>query len=179
MTAHGGTGRRLFRDDGDFEQFLSTFARVSASRDWSVRSYCLLNTHYHLLLDTPHGDIAAGMQFLNGRYAEWVNASRGEKGHVFRERYNAVLVSAPGHLIELYRYLALNPVRAMLCSRAEVWPWSSYAQLLGVEPARPFLAVRQALRDFADKPVQARERLRAFVDDVSMPSPQAPSERAA
>jgi putative transposase len=166
VTANGATGRSLFRSREDFEQFLATLARVISARDWSLRSYCLLNTHYHLFVETPDGDIAAGMQFLNARYAEWVNASRGEKGHVFRARYDTVLVTAPGHLIEVHRYIALNPVRAFLCARAEDWPWSSYGQVLDLVPARPFLDIARALADFGESPQQARRLLKAFVDDA-------------
>jgi REP element-mobilizing transposase RayT len=179
VTAHGVTGRTLFQDGRDFNQFLATFARVVAERDWSCRSYCLLNTHYHLLLQTPHGDIAAGMQFLNARYAEWANYSRGQKGHLFRARYHTAFVTSNKHLIEIHRYIALNPVRASLCERAEHWRWSSYRQILGLEPPRAFVDVRRALSDFARTPAAGRARLRAFVEDVAEMSKRDTGERAA
>jgi putative transposase len=178
VTANSCTGRRLFRADEDVEQFLATLALVTDERRWCVRSYCLLHTHYHLLVETPSADIAAGMQFLNARYAEWVNCSREEKGHVFSARYHSVLVVREAHLWEVHRYIAMNPVRASVCARPEDWPWSSYAQVLGLRPARSFLDVRQALRDFAEQPAEARAQLRAFVEDALM-SVRAEDERAA
>jgi putative transposase len=178
VTSNSCTGRRLFRTDEDFERFFATLADVTGERSWCIRSYCLLHTHYHVLVETPSADIAAGMQFLNARYAEWVNCSREEKGHVFGARYHSVLVVREAHLWEVHRYIAMNPVRALVCARPEDWPWSSYAQVLGLRPARSFLDVRQALRDFAEQPAEARAQLRAFVEDALM-SFRAEDDRAA
>jgi len=127
-----------------------------------------MTNHYHLLVETPHGDIARGMQYLNARYAEWVNWSRGEKGHVLRARYGTVLLTRQSHLWEVHRYIAMNPVRASLCDRPENWPWSGYAQVLGLEPARSFMDVRGALRDFGEVQGLGRAHLRAFVEDAVM-----------
>jgi putative transposase len=164
VTARANLGRLAFRDDGERKGFLRIVETVVARRRWSCRAFCLLSTHYHLLVMTPEADIAAGMQYLNGRYAQWINAVRGERGHLFDSRYCSVLVENEAHGIELHRYIALNPVRAGLVGNPEDWPWSSFAALVGLERAPALLDVNSALADFG--PGQAaRRRLRTFVWD--------------
>jgi putative transposase len=152
-------------------EFLDMVGEVVAERGWLCRSYCLLSTHYHLLIETPDPDLAAGMQYLNGRYGQRVNWRRGQKGHVFRGRYDAVLVEGEAHRLELYRYIALNPVRAGLAESPEDWPWSSYGALLEIAPRPGFLDVAGALRDFGEAADKARATLRTFVmDGLSSPT---------
>lgn len=165
VTASGNTRRTLFRDDAERVDFLDLVADVVAARRWLCRSYCMLSTHYHLLIETPDPDLAAGMQYLNGRYGQRVNWRRGEKGHVFQARYSSVLVDGDGHRLELYRYIALNPVRAGLAENPEDWPWSSYGALLELAPSPCFLDVAGALEDFAEATDAAQARLRTFVSD--------------
>jgi len=165
ITASGNTKRTLFRDDKERVDFLDLLADVVAARGWLCRSYCVLSTHYHLLVETPEPDLAAGMQSLNGRYGQRVNWRRGEKGHVFQARYHSVLVETDGHRLELHRYIALNPVRAGLVASPEDWPWSSYCGLLEFTRPPAFLDVAGALQDFAMPIAEARRRLRRFVAD--------------
>jgi putative transposase len=112
--------------------------------------------------------VAAGMQYLNGRYGQWVNWSRGERGHLFEGRYKSALVESSGHAYEVHRYLALNPVRAGLVRRPEDWRWSSTRALLGLEGPPPLLDVRAALGLFDANGVSARRRLRSFLRDADV-----------
>ena len=166
MTANGGLRRALFENDTERAEFLNLVAKVVALRGWSCRSYSLLTTHYHLLVNTPAGDLSAGLQHLNGRYAQWANWRRGERGHLFRERFNSVLVVSGGHADESYRYIAMNPVRAGVVAQPEEWRWSSYPALLGLAPAAPCLDVRGALLDFHLDEQAARVRLRSFINEA-------------
>jgi putative transposase len=118
-----------------------------------------------LLFLTPQPDIAAGMQYLKGRYGQWVNWSRGQRSHLFEGRYCAVLVESESHALELHRYIALNPVRAGLVRDPEAWRWGSLRALLGRERAPDFLDVRAALDEFGQTASTARRRLRMFVRD--------------
>jgi REP element-mobilizing transposase RayT len=163
ITSSGNTARKLFRDDNERVDFLDMVGDVVAGRGWRCRSYCLLSTHYHLLIETPESDLAAGMQYLNGRYGQKANWRRGENGHVFRARYYSALVEGDGHRLELYRYIALNPVRAGLVKNPEDWRWSSYGALLELAPSPSFLDVAGALQDFAESTDRARTRLRMFI----------------
>lgn len=123
-------------------------------------------THYHVLLATPNGDLGAGMRLLNGAYARRFNKRHGGSGAVFEARYHSELVETDAHLLEVCRYLALNPVRAGLTSRPDDWPWGSYAAQAAGTGTLPFIAERALLELFAPTPGEARRRLRAFVEEA-------------
>jgi putative transposase len=165
VTSHSNVGRIVFQDDVERAQFLGLLEAGVARCGWSCRSYCLLSTHYHLLIATPEPDLSAGMQYLNGRYAQWANWLRGERSHVFEGRFRSVLVESEGHALEVHRYIALNPVRAGLVRDPEEWPWSSFAATLGRERPLPFLDVDAVLAEFGTSPASARRRLRMFIQD--------------
>ena len=165
VTAHSNTGRLAFADDDDREQFLMLVDEVVRRREWSCRSYCLLSTHYHLLVHTPEPDLAAGMQYLNGCFAQWANWRRDEDGHVFKGRYAARQVQTEGHALEVHRYIALNPVRAGLVRSPLDWPWSSLRALLGQRKPESFLDIRSVLDEFGPSLVSSRRRLRSFIWD--------------
>ena len=154
----------IFLDDDDRTSFLATLRHVIRRHGWICHSYCLLSTHYHVLVSTPNPDLPEGMQRLNGRYAQGFNDRYLDFGHVFSGRYYSVLVESEGHLLELVRYLALNPVRAGICRTPRSWRWSSYASALGLRPVQSFLSLDWVLSLFGQDLERARERLREFVE---------------
>jgi putative transposase len=165
VTSHANVGRVLFANDRERREFLDILAALVPGRAWSCMAFCLMTTHYHLLVQTPEADLAAGMQYLNGRFAQRVNFLRQEKGHLFDARYGSVLVETERHALEAHRYIALNPTRAAIVARPEDWPWSSYLALLGLAPAPSFLDAAAALLSFGPTPDEGRARLREFVQD--------------
>jgi putative transposase len=165
VTAHSNLGRVVFQDDEERAQFLALLEIGVTSCGWSCRSYCLLSTHYHLLVATPEPDLSAGMQYVNGRYAQWANWNRSERSHIFEGRFRSVIVESESHLLEVHRYIALNPVRAGLVRDPEAWPWSSLRAMLGREKPLPLLDVDTALSEFAATKPSARRRLRMFIRD--------------
>jgi len=171
VNSKGCAERFIFLDDIDRTSFEQILARVVTKHEWSCSSFCLMGTHYHLLVTTPLGDLAAGMQSLNGLYAQTFNRRHGAAGHVFKSRYHAEFIQTDSHLLETTRYVALNPVRAGLCERPEDWPWSSFAETIGERSARPFIASDVLLKLFSDDPDLARARFRAFVEDSSPVQP--------
>ena len=140
-------------------------ARQSSAMAGLAEATACFSNHLHLFISTPQADIAAGMRYLNGRYGQWANWNRTERGHLFEARYGAVLVESQGHATEVHRYIALNPVRAGLVTRPEAWKWSSYRALLGLVDPLPLLDVDAALADFASTRTEARRRFRSFVSD--------------
>jgi putative transposase len=163
LTTRSNPGRLVFEHDDERLEFLAVVEELVARRGWSCRSYCLLSTHYHLLCLTPEPDLAAGMQFLNGSYAQWANYARRGRGHVFEGRYGSVHVQTDSHAWEVHRYIALNPVRAGLVDNPLDWRWSSLPALLGLREPEPFLDVEGALQQFGTRTVSARRRLRSFI----------------
>jgi putative transposase len=164
--SRGVRKQAIFRDGDDRRVFLSVLSTVVNRHDWSCLAFCLMSTHYHLMIRTPDANLAAGMQRLNGNFAQGFNRKYGEIGHVFERRYQSVLIERDGHLLELYRYIALNPVRAGLCSRPESWMWSSYRAVAGLASPPDFLATDWALHYFGSDRTRARRRFRTFVEDI-------------
>jgi REP element-mobilizing transposase RayT len=165
ITSRGNRRQPVFLTEGDRRFFLALLDRVSNRFRWRVYGYALLDNHYHLLVETSPPELSLGMQRLNGRYAQSFNAIHGLDGHLFQGRYYAGQVEADGHLLELTRYIVLNPVRAGLCRKPSAWPWSSYPALLGHERAERFLDVEAVLGLFSPSRPVARRILSRFVDD--------------
>jgi putative transposase len=165
VTSRGNRAQRIFADDGDRRFFLALLARITAAHRWSLHSYCLLDTHYHLVVESLRPDLSAGMRRLNGTYAQGFNARHGFAGHLFQERFYSGVIEADGHLLELVRYVALNPVRAGLCREASGWQWSSYPSLIGRRCADPFVSHDKILRLFSGDPTKAQRSIRKFVTD--------------
>ena len=105
-----------------------------------------MGNHYHLVVETPEPTLAAGMHLINGSFAQYYNYRHRRTGHLFEARYHSELITTEAHLLETYRYVVLNPVRAGLCEHPEDWPWSSYRALAGIGEGVSFLDVGHALR---------------------------------
>jgi putative transposase len=122
--------------------------------------------HYHVLVETPAPNLSAGMQRLNGHYAQWFNHLHGFSGHVFERRFFSRLVESTYDLLELARYVMLNPVRAGLCEEPSGWPWSSYRALVGEGPRASFLTTEWLLSQFGRDLLRARAALRTFLREA-------------
>jgi putative transposase len=123
--------------------------------------------HYHLLVVIPTPSLSVGIQLLNGRYAQTLNNHYGTSGHLFQGRFHSVHLERQSHLLELCRYLVLNPVRGGLCRSAGEWPWSSYRATVGVASRPTFLHVGEILAHFGRDQATAVRAFRRFVDDGS------------
>ena len=164
VTSLGAAGRLIFTDTTDRRAFLHILAKVVPTERVFCAAYCLMGTHYHLLIETPEANLSATMHRINGSYAQWFNRRHGTRGHVFASRFGAERIEGDGHLFETIRYIALNPVRADLCATAREWEWSSYTAALGLERAPPFLAVERLVHYLGEPAARAHEQLRRLVE---------------
>ena len=164
VAARGVRKQPIYIDPADRKAWLGTLGEVVAKHEWICHSLCQLTNHFHLLIQTPNANIAAGMHELNSEHAHWFNWRYGHRGHLFESRYWSKLVEDDTYLMRAARYIALNPVRAGLCSRADDWPWSSYAATIGRRPAIPFVTPSAILNLFSCDAAQARILYRAFVN---------------
>ena len=123
--------------------FLSTLGQVITRFNWLCHAWCLMNNHYHLLVETPDGNLSKGMRQLNGVYTQASNRRNQRVGHLFQGRFKAIMVDSDSYLLELARYVVLNPVRAGIAKKPADWPWSSYRASVGLTPRTPWLAVKQ------------------------------------
>ena len=124
-----------------------------------------MDNHYHLLLETPEPNLSLGMRMLNGVYTQAFNRGHQRVGHVFQGRYQAVIVEKDAHLLELCRYIVLNPVAAGMVTGPEQWPWSSYRATAFNENAPDFLSTSWVLGQFAGTRPRAMEAYRKFVSE--------------
>jgi putative transposase len=124
VTTRAVGGERAFRDDDDRRLFLSLLARAARRHAWRLDTFCLMTTHYHLLLACTREDLSDGFRFLNGDYARAFNERYGRRGHLFAGRFASQLVESEEHVDAARRYILLNPVKAGLCRAAAEWPWS-------------------------------------------------------
>ncbi len=163
VTGRGNAQRAVFEDDADRERFLGTLEKSAGRFGLVLHGFCLMGNHYHLLVETPDAGLGRAMRDLNGVYTQAFNRRHGTSGHLFQGRYKAILVQRDAHLLELARYVVLNPVRAGLCKRADQYRWSSYRATAGLDPAPRLLTVEWLLSQLGSRPARARERYRAFV----------------
>ena len=124
VTARGMPEHPLFVDDHDRSRFVSLLRELAPQHGVRCRAYCVMGTHYHLLLDGSAVDLASLMKRLNGRYARRYNERHDRHGHVFAERYSAWVVRDERHLEQAYAYIDANPVKAGLCESGDRWPWT-------------------------------------------------------
>jgi len=126
VTARGDRREDIYIDEQDRHDWLALLSDVCKRFNWRCHAYCQMTNHYHLLLETADPNLAQGMRQLNGVYTQRVNRRHGWVGHLFQGRYKAILVEKDSYLLELARYVVLNPVRARMVNEAGEWPWSSY-----------------------------------------------------
>lgn len=152
--------------DSDRADFLECVARVV--RKWNLRclAYCLMSNHYHLVVETPDGELSRAMQGLNGGYSLRFNSRHDRDAHLFRNRFGATHQRTEPQLLWTLRYTVMNPIEAGLCGTPEQWPWSSYRASAGLDRPPRFLDVARVLSYFGDTSDRARTVYRAFVDDI-------------
>lgn len=164
VTSRGNERREVFRDDVDRREMLQILGRVVDLFGWQLHAWVLMGNHYHLLLGTPEATLSRGMRQLNGDYAGHFNRRHGRDGHVFQGRFKAILVQREAHLLEVARYVVLNPVRAGLAASAADWPWSSFRATAGLEPAPEWLDTSFLLDFFGSRRGPAAAKYREFVE---------------
>ncbi len=165
ITSRGNAQAPIFLKDEDREHFVHLLKDEVIQQGWVCYAWCLMDNHYHFLIETPEGNLSRGMQRLNGRYTQSFNRKHGRDGHIFQGRYKAILVEKESHLLELCRYIVLNPVRAGMVEEVSRWAWSSYHDTLGNRMDSKWLAADRILELFSVNRKEAVERYRQFVGE--------------
>ena len=150
-------------DDGDRERFLAILASTIRRYNWLCHAYCLMNNHYHLIIETPEGNISRGMRQLNGVYTQYFNRRHKTVGHVFQGRFKAIMVDKESYLLSLCRYVVLNPVRIGVVKGPSQWKWNSYRATTGEVKRPPFLTVDWVLSQFGNNTSEAVVSYKRFV----------------
>ncbi len=163
LTARGNGRAAIFLDDADRETFLSVLGDVVERYNWICHAYCLMDNHYHLLMETPDGNLSEGMRQLNGIYTQKFNRRHERAGHVFQGRFKSIVVEKESYLLELCRYIVLNPVRAGLVKHPKDYPWSSFKFTAGSRKGPEFLFTDWILGQFGRNRKGAQRSYREFV----------------
>jgi REP-associated tyrosine transposase len=164
ITTRGNCRCRIFHDSVDGVVFLSMLDRSERKYNWRLYAWCLMTTHYHLVVSIPDGGLSPGMCELNGAFARWSNKRHEREDHLFGRRFASTEIAGDEHLLEAIRYVVLNPVRAGMCQEPAEWRWSSYRASAGLAEAPPYLALGDLLALLSVDPGRAVASFRDFVD---------------
>ena len=172
VTSRGNRRENIYLDDEDRMDWLTVLGQTCKRFNWVVHAYCQMTNHYHLLVETIDGNLSRGMRQLNGVYTQRFNRRHSQTGHLLQGRYKAILVQHDSYLLELSRYIVLNPIRARMVEFLDTWPWSSYPAVMGTKEAPAWLDTDWLVAQFGNRRKQARRRFRDFIrEGMGLPSP--------
>jgi REP element-mobilizing transposase RayT len=166
VTSRGNEQKDVFKSQKDREKFLSYLESATERYGAAVHVYCLMSNHYHLLMETPEGNLSQVMRHINGAYTNYFNTKRKRAGHLFQGRYKAILVEKDAYALELSRYIHLNPVRAGMVKMPEEYRWSSYRSYIGMTGQPDWLRTKEQLGQFHGGEREKRGNYRRFVEDA-------------
>ena len=172
ITARGNAQSDIYLNDEDRTNFLLLLNNTCQRHQWLCYAYCLMDNHYHLLIETQAATLSKGMKYLNGSYTQQFNRKHMRVGHVFQGRFKAILVEREPYLLELCRYIVLHPVRARMVRSVKDWKWSSYKATVGLSEGVECLATDWILGNFGKQRKRAIEGYKNFVKEGrNQPSP--------
>jgi len=163
VTSRGNERKNIFKSKKDREQFLEYLASATFRYDAVIHTYCLMENHYHLLLETPSANLSQIMRHINGAYTTYFNIKHKRAGHLLQGRFKAILVDKDAYAKELSRYIHLNPVRAKIVDAPEKYEWSSYQYYIGLKKSPAWLKKDFILGYFGCKIKEATFEYKKFV----------------
>lgn len=154
--------RAIFREEKDYQHFLSRLLEAYRKYGMVCHTFCLMPNHYHLLVETPQGNLSLAMRHVDGFYTQHFNRRHRRVGPLFQGRYKAVLIEKESYALELSRYIHLNPVKASLAQDPQDYPHSSYRYFYTKGSPPLYLNTQWLLPQFSVLPQEARKRFHAF-----------------
>ena len=174
----GNGGEKVLAQNRDKEKFLQYVGEAAGQYSLSIHTYCLMDNHFHLLVETHDANLSAAIQWLNISYAAWYNKKHNRSGHVFQGRFKSYLIEADEYLTTVSRYIHLNPIRAGVVEKPLDYSWSSYRCFAGEQKAPGWLKTRQVLEQFSARTSRAITAYRSFVEDTSIKELENPNKGA-
>lgn len=178
VTSRGNEKKDIFKSRRDREKFLEYLTSASERYGAVIHAYCLMSNHFHLLLETPSGNISQIMSHIIGAYTTYFNIKRKRAGHLFQGRYKAILVEADEYAVELSRYIHLNPVKAGIAVEPGEYQWSSYRSYIGEALLPEWLKTSYILSCFGKKEPTARKNYCDFVEKLDVEKYESPLNNA-
>lgn len=172
VTARANGRQHLFTCTEDGSHFIKLLAREIAQQRWICYAYCLLEDHYHLVIETPEANLGRGMGRLNMAYSQWFGRQHNQPGHLFHGRYKSIILQKERYLLEVCRHVVLNPVRLQTVNQPDHWKWSSYRPLAFVENVPSWLDSDWLLTQFVSNASDPASSWRKYVTEgIESPSP--------
>lgn len=165
VTSRGDRREAIYLDEKDREIWLDILGSVCERFNWRCHAWVQMDNHYHLLVETVDGNLCKGMRQLNGVYTQAHNRRHKRVGHVFQGRFKGILVDADSYLLELSRYVVLNPLRAGMVRQLRHWKWSSYPAMIGKAVSPEWLETDWILGHFGKQRKRAVTRYVEFVKE--------------
>jgi REP element-mobilizing transposase RayT len=165
VTSRGNQRQAIVQDDQDRLTFLDYLGKAHEKFGGLVHAFCLMDNHFHLLFETPRGNLSRIMHFINTSYTVYFNARYSRVGHLFQGRFKAILIEADAYAQEVSRYIHLNPVRAGIVSNPEDYRWSSLGEYSGRRTPNPWLQIGFVLSYFGENPKKSQLGYIGFVRD--------------
>lgn len=165
ITTRGNRLDDIFYDDQDRLLFLQVLTQTVKRYNWICYGYCLMDNHYHLLIETVDANLSLGMRQLNGIFTQSHNRIHKRAGHLFQGRFKSILVEKQEHLLHLCRYIVANPVKKGLCKHPSEWQWSSYLSTAYGDGDKKLLSTDWILKQFSKKKKRAKKKYRKFVEE--------------
>jgi len=165
ITSRGNERKKIYLDESDRVKFLEILREYHDRYGILIHSYVLMDNHYHLILETPAGNLLKVMHGINGGYTGYFNRKYKRAGHLFQGRYKGIIVDKENYLVQLSRYVHLNPVRAAIVGRPEQYRWSSYPGYIGKGKEYQWVEYSWILSKFGSNTKRAREKYREYVEE--------------
>lgn len=174
ITCRGNERRSIYRDDADRKAFLNRLKISLENYQVLLHAYVLMGNHFHLVLETPGGNLSAYMRHLNVSYTSYFNRRHRRSGHLYQGRFKAILIEAESYLLELSRYVHLNPIRVMSWKQRTVkekgrylkgYQWSSLQGYLKGEDREPFVQYEETWACFGRHADRSRRSYARFIEE--------------
>jgi len=168
VTSRGNERGEIFFGKEDYEKFKDYLKGASEKFGIVIHAYVLMTNHYHLLIETPEANLSRAMHYINGAYTGYINCKKKRSGHLFQGRYKSIIVDSDSYLLELSRYMHLNPVRAGMTAQPAAYPYSSYKAYLN--SGKEEIVYRDLIWEMVSpKKKEAKLRYREFVEKIEEP----------
>lgn len=162
--SRGNNREPIFFEPANYERFLQNLDRFQLDFGYRLYTYCLMPNHFHLLLRPGKTELSRVMQTLMTAYSMYVNKRCNHVGHIFQGRFKSIIVEKESYLLEVIRYIHLNPVRAGLVARVEEYPWSSYMKYMSAGDGKPKIETGEILALFSQNSVNQKQSFKEFTE---------------
>jgi putative transposase len=177
VTSRGNERNPIYQTEKNYERFLNYLGSATERYGAKIHCFCLMPNHYHLLLETPKGNLHSILHHLNTSYTNYFNLKTGRSGHLFQGRYRGILVDRDNYALALSRYIHLNPVRAHLVKEPSQYPWSSYLAYCGREKKWDWLQTDFILDQISSKKKEAGKQYQRYVSEAIEKDPEDPLKK--